>query len=264
MAGHHGKRSSQTANQHLSPHTHLITILSEIPMGYFSLVKKKTNDIANKDANMGFTSTKVGSSFCQASPELDQSPRKRKPTSFKPPLSINTDIASAFTPPLTPSDSSQSRRGSWGNSPGKRGRDKSAGVLLKTPQSTVESTITPPQSPSSRKSGGTTFTRRTSLTSLSLLKTPRQRKLQEIRQGNSRQFHLKLRFVPPHRVMTNLVSQKYAIQAAPRHTVRALDSATKKTSMETITRRTKQFRIRQSRQCERPFGPYFIDETTKR
>lgn len=183
MAGHHGKRSSQTANQHLSPHTHLITILSEIPMGYFSLVKKKTNDIANKDANMGFTSTKVGSSFCQASPELDQSPRKRKPTSFKPPLSINTDIASAFTPPLTPSDSSQSRRGSWGNSPGKRGRDKSAGVLLKTPQSTVESTITPPQSPSSRKSGGTTFTRRTSLTSLSLLKTPRQRKLQEIRQG---------------------------------------------------------------------------------
>jgi hypothetical protein len=152
-------------------------------MGYFFLTKKKTKNNADKDAKSEVILSKVGISTCPTSRGLDHSVSEPKPAPVKPPLCINTDIANAFTPPPTPSDGSQSQSGSGTSSPGKKGKYSSAGISPETNKSAIESAITPPQSPTSSNLNGTIFPRRSSLTSLSLFKTPRQRKLQEIRQG---------------------------------------------------------------------------------
>jgi hypothetical protein len=145
-------------------------------MGNFSLAKKKVNDnIVEISTNPKNTVTVFKFGFPQRRTSQDPNLRSSQNASAKPVLSIKTNVVNNLTPPLTPSESPRSgKRGSHNWAPERRASTPS--IRRFTPGTT------PPQSPIS-KTPDAKPQNRTRFTSLTLFRTPRQRKLQEIREG---------------------------------------------------------------------------------
>jgi len=149
-------------------------------MGHFSLTKDKVNEkIAGKSKNSknGVTIFKFG--FSQRRRSQDRNLKSSQNASAKPVLSIETNVANNLTPPPTPSESPQPGKGSSMGSHrwSREQRTSNPGFIRSTP------VTTPPQSPTSKSPRREKPQRRTPFSSLTLLRTPRQRKLQEIREG---------------------------------------------------------------------------------
>jgi len=141
-------------------------------MGHFFLMKKKGNDAVNSNnTKIGISIFKIGFSSQRTDPQN---------AFIMPSLKIDTRLANNLTPPPTPVESPQSGKGNpfglpkWSSSQNTSFKSRIS--------SRLSSASTPPHSPKS-KSPTIPSQRKKSFTPLSLLKTPRQRKLQEIREG---------------------------------------------------------------------------------
>jgi hypothetical protein len=150
-------------------------------MGHFSLTKKKVNDSIEEtftNSKNAVTNFKFG--FSQRKMSQDPNTKFSQNPSAKPVLSIETNVANNITPPPTPSESPQpgnmSSMGFHNGSQEKRGSTRS--IIRSTQGGT-----TPPQSPASKSPLGAKPHPRTPFSSLTLFRTPRQRKLREIRKG---------------------------------------------------------------------------------
>jgi len=150
-------------------------------MGHFPLTKKKkfnaSGEGSSTNSKNGITIFKFG--FSQEKESQNGNLKSPQNASRKPILVIDTNITDNLTPPPTPPESQQSGKrisiGSHNWTPEQRALTPS--LTRSTPGTT------PPQSPASKSHTSPKPQGRTSLSSLALFRTPRQRKLQEIREG---------------------------------------------------------------------------------
>ena len=144
-------------------------------MGYFSfsLTKQKGNDNSAKNFESSKNSTLVFKFGFPLRKSQDLNLKSSESPSKQPILSIDRIVADNLTPPPTPSDSPQASK------------ETSIDCSASTPNIFYKGRIspTPPQSPTSNSPGSGPSQRRSSFGSVSLFRTPRQRKLQEIQDG---------------------------------------------------------------------------------
>lgn len=164
----------------LTPHACQSPRSHNISMGHFSLTKKKVNgkiEAIFTNSSNAVTIFKFG--FSQRSMSRDPDRKSSQNASPKPILSIETNVVSNITPPLSPSESPPSGKRS---STGSHNRSQEKRTSTRNMIRSISST-TPPQSPASKSPPSAKPYPRKSFGSLTLFRTPRQRKLQEIREG---------------------------------------------------------------------------------